>query len=100
MPRFDDPDPDVMPCADALVAGTVALMTTWADPCSHSRLAPREQRALIARKVVSNLYFLRQHPALCPELRQVMAMAHERWSALAQSAQEPLADEPPAVRLH
>ena len=30
----NDPTEDMtLPCAQALVAGTVALMTVWADPC-------------------------------------------------------------------
>lgn len=80
------PDPDLhdlpCPCAEALVAGTVALMTTWADPCGHARLAPEAQRALVARKIVSNLDLLRRHPALSSGLRQVMALAHQRWVGL------------------
>jgi hypothetical protein len=90
---FDDTP--CAPCAEALVAGTVALMTTWADPCRHARLDAAEQRALIARKIVSNLYFLREHPALSCGLRQVMGMAHERWVALA--VQQPSASQPSPV---
>jgi hypothetical protein len=73
-----------MPCAEALVAGTVALMTTWADPCPQARLDAVQQRALMARQVVSNLALLSRHPALSPELRQVMAMARDRWAGLSE----------------
>lgn len=83
-------------CAEALVAGTVALMTTWADPCPRSSLEPARQRALMARKIVSNLFFLSRHPALSAELRQVMAMAHERWAGLTRRADQGRVVEPPA----
>jgi hypothetical protein len=104
MRHLDDPaDEDFAPCADALVAGTVALMTTYADPCPASSMDADEQRALAARKIVSNLYFLRQHPGLCADLRQVMAMAHERWVALARRAgasQDGIVNSAAARQLH
>lgn len=68
-----------LPCVEAVVAGTVALMTAWAAPCPNAALDAGAQRALLAHKVVSNLLVLRQHPALSPALRQVMANAHRRW---------------------
>ncbi len=78
------PHDDLPPaCAKALIAGTVALMTIWADPCVQGRLGVERQRELLARKVVSNLFLLQRHPALGPELRQVMAYAHKRWQQLA-----------------
>lgn len=80
--REDDALP--LPSLESLVAGTVALMTTWANPCPDARISPAAQRSLLARKVVSNLFFLRNHPCASPELRQVMANAHERWVDLAR----------------
>ena len=47
MPFNEEPDTSELPCAEALVAGTVALMTTWADPCPHCTLPTAEQRALV-----------------------------------------------------
>jgi hypothetical protein len=93
----DAPDADDLPSIDALIAGTVALMTAWADPCPHARLAPADLRQLLARKVVSNLFFLQHHPLLSPPLRQSLAQAHARWVALAH-ADQPQADEPYAFR--
>jgi hypothetical protein len=72
------------PCAAALVAGTLALMTTWAD--SGAGPTADDRRRVLARKVVSNLFFLSQHPGLMPALRQVAAKTHERWVPLAQGA--------------
>lgn len=85
--RLADDDSDLrMPSLEALVAGTVALMTTWADPCPEARVGTAEQRRLLARKVVSNLFFLQNHPCASPALRQVMVNAHQRWVVLAQEA--------------
>lgn len=74
-----------LPCADALVAGTVALMTAWAAPCTTCPLAVDQQRYLLSRKLLGNLLLLQQHPALSPGLRQVMAQARERWLEVATS---------------
>lgn len=76
--------PSDVPDLDTLVAGTVALMTAWAAPCPKARLAPADLQRLLARKVVSNLFFLMQHPQARPALRQSLAQAHARWVGLAQ----------------
>lgn len=73
-----------VPSLEALVAGTMALMTAWASPCPDARIGLEPQRSLLARKVVSNLYFLQHHPCASPALRQVMANAHQRWVVLSQ----------------
>ncbi len=83
----DVPQDDALPSIDALMAGTVALMTAFADPCPQARLAPADLRRVLARKVVSNLFFLQHHPGVCPELRQSLAQAHARWVGLAHPAQ-------------
>jgi hypothetical protein len=74
------------PCLEALVAGTFALMTCWAAPTADAKLPSQRQRTLMARKVVANLFFLKNHPHASPGLRQVMARAHERWVMLIESA--------------
>lgn len=94
----DAPEADALPSIDALVAGTVALMTTWADPCPHARLDPSDLRRLIARKVVSNLFFLQNHPQVRPELRLSLAQAHARWVGLAHEAQACAAGTPVSAR--
>ena len=72
-PRDDE---YVMPCAEAMLAGTLALVTGHAE-CDCPR-----QRDLMARKVRSNLYFLAQHPGLSPEFRTVAQRMHDHWDRL------------------
>lgn len=97
-----------LPCAQALVAGTTALMTAWAlpepadepeadadpaadagarDDAGQAALALDARRQRLARQIVSNLFFLREHPQLSPALRQVMAQAHARWVLLCGGTQ-------------
>jgi hypothetical protein len=78
-----DRDPGAaLPCAGGLLAGTLALMTCCAEP--EHRAAP--QRALMARKIVSNLYFLREHPDLPLGLRLVITRLHARWCEVTRGA--------------
>lgn len=70
------------PCLEALLAGTFALMTCWASPAARDPVATNSQRQLMARKIVSNLFFLKSHPHASPGLRQVMTRAHARWVPL------------------
>ncbi|MEJ8847269.1 hypothetical protein [Variovorax rhizosphaerae] len=95
----ESPDDDVhdAPCACALVARAVTLMTEWAGPSPGHAGQPEAYRALLARQVMSDLYFLRSHPGLSPHLREAMAHAHQRWIALARptsiAAQDTVMDE-------
>lgn len=81
---FDDARPSQLPCVGGLLAGTLALMTTWAAPEPDARIGAEQQRSLIARKLVSNLGLLRNHPEIGPALQQVIGRVHERWSRLPQ----------------
>lgn len=89
MPAFPPEDEPAYPCVQGLIAANVALMTAYANPATDARFSTEAQRRLLARKVVSNLFFLREHPLLSPGLRQVMANAHQHWAELAQAAPEP-----------
>ncbi len=73
-----------LPCVGGLIAGTLALMTCWAAPERSACASEEQQRWLMARKIASNLYFLREHPDVAPGLRQVIGKVHERWVRLAQ----------------
>lgn len=72
------------PCLEALLAGTFALMTCWATPSEEGQMAAQPQKELMARKIVSNLFFLKEHPHASPGMQQVMARAHARWVPLAR----------------
>jgi hypothetical protein len=79
----DDTDEPTLPCAGGLLAGTLALMTCWAAPEPTRHASKEEQRALMARKIASNLFFLREHPDIAPGMRQVIGKVHQRWLLLA-----------------
>lgn len=81
-----DRDDDQLPCIETLIAATVSLMTCWADPAASPRADSSVQRRLLAKKIVSNLFFLRHHPDASPALRLVMGNAHAHWVALLQGA--------------
>lgn len=105
MEHADDDSDLPLPSLDGLVAGTVALMTAWAAPCPDARLDAPAQRSLLARKVVSNLFFLQHHPQASEPLRRVMANAHAHWVALARGGETASAAcaavaAEPTARLH
>jgi hypothetical protein len=83
--HFED-DTAPRPCASGLLAGTLALMTCWAAPEPEAKVDAQQQRSLMARKVVSNLFFLRNHPDIGPGLQQVVGRLHQRWVLIANDA--------------
>ena len=119
-----DPDPHdaghgaLQPSLDALIGGTLALMTAWTDAAPCGQVGPAGQagqagqaapalpaahrQSLVARKIVSNLFFMQHHPLLAAPLRQVVARARQRWLALAHPGQADAAMDcsSRALRLH
>lgn len=82
--RMNDPlNEPPAPSMEALVAGTFALMTSWANPNPVARVSVEKQRDLIARKIVSNLFFLQNHPDATDRLRCVLSFTHEKWMSIA-----------------
>ena len=78
----DDADEEyVMPCAEALMAGTLALMT------GHARCGCDQHRDMMARKAVMNLHTLSAHPSISQGLRAVAKKVREQWLELIQSGQ-------------
>lgn len=78
----------------ALLAGSLALMTAFAqsrcDGC----------RAQIARKIISKLFMLSQHPMAAPGFK-VMAMGlHGNWVQQLQQLQAQAEETPPAPGLN
>ena len=63
MHHADDDAAQALPCMEAMVAGTLSLMTAWADPNPDAAVDLDAQRQLIARKIVSNLFFPSAPPA-------------------------------------
>lgn len=77
MNHFPDHDHGVdaydMPCVQALIAGTLALMT------GHAQSACAGQRALMAAKTASNLCLLAQHPVVSPDFKSVVLRLRGKW---------------------
>ena len=92
--HIEDDDAPALPCAGGLLAGTLALMTCWAQPEPDAAIDGAQQRALMARKIVSNLFLLREHPDLPPGLRLVATRLHARWGAIAERSPEPPREAP------
>jgi hypothetical protein len=75
-----------LPCAQALLAGTLALMSAYAAPLAGATSATDAAcRTQMARKIVENLCFLREHPGLATPMRSVVTKLHVHWSTLADS---------------
>ena len=62
-----------MPCVEALLAGTLALMT------AHAQSGNDSHRPLMARKVATNIQVLAQHPSLSLSFRTMLARLQARW---------------------
>lgn len=86
MHPVDDDTGCGLPCIETLVAGTLSLMTAWANPNPGAAVGIDTQRQLIARKIVSNLFFLQHHPHASASLRQVMTHVHGQWVGVATRA--------------
>ncbi len=90
-------DVDVeLPCIDGLLAGTLALMTGYAEhQCEQGKA---DSRHLMAKKVVSNLFFLTTHPQIPTAFAAVLRNLQSHWHTLsalggleAQQAQRQIA---------
>lgn len=69
------------PCAEALMAGTLALMTAHAPPCCT------QHRQQVAARVASNLVLLSQHPLMSPGFHAVAWKLHAQWVLQTQAGQ-------------
>jgi hypothetical protein len=68
-------------------------MTAHATPEPHSLVDAPTLRRLMARKIVSNLFFLQHHPDAPPPLRAVAAQLHARWVRLLGGADDDEGDD-------
>ncbi len=92
-PSTDD-DGVALPSAEALLAGTLALMTGVIERAALAQpLAAHGQSLMMSAKVRSNLFFLVEHPHLSAPFRATIARLQAHWDRLAQ----PAAPEGPAV---
>ena len=62
-----------LPCAEALLAGTLALMTGYVQACCDSH------REAMGRKIVSNLQLLGQAEVFTPHFRTMLCSLQGRW---------------------
>ena len=69
-------DEYTMPCAQAMVAGTLALMT------GHARCGCAQHRDMMGSKAAYNLGQLAQHPAMSEGFREVAFKLHTQWVEL------------------
>lgn len=78
-----DTDTPQTPCPLGMIAATVALMTRYVDPArGQTHAGPCDIHPLLAKKIVSNLFFLQHHPDLPPAFGRVMAQAHAQWRSM------------------
>lgn len=83
-PPHDDSAGDeeyLLPSVDALMAGTFALMTGYAQAGPDC-----PNRGLIVRKLVSNLFFLANHPQVAPPMRCMLGNLRTRWQILLEDS--------------
>ena len=68
-----------LPCAEALLAGTLALMTGYVQACCDSH------RDAMGRKIAANLQMLADAQGFTPHFRTVVWSLQTRWAQQAQS---------------
>ncbi len=89
-PSSADTEEYSLPCAEALLAGTLALMTGYAQGSSDSH------RDAMGRKIVANLQNLSQLDALTPHFRTMLWNLQVRWAT--QAVKQAAAQEDEEVR--
>jgi len=75
-----------LPCAEALLAGTLALMTGHAQACCENH------RGLMNRKIVAQLGLLAEHPVLSPAFRTALWNLRTHWQILLERGHPPAPD--------
>ncbi len=69
-----------LPCVEALLAGTLALMTAHTQACCDSH------KQAVGQKVVANLFYLAQHPLLTPAFHTMPWNLRTRWELEMENA--------------
>lgn len=83
-PHQQQVDEYELPCAEALLAGTLALMTAYAQNCCG------ERRGLLAGKIAANLSSLGRHAGLSDPFRASVGKLHTQWVRMSPGTGEPL----------
>ena len=73
-----------LPCAEAILAGTLALMT------GHAQSRCDVQRHCMAQKIGSNLGKLAEHPELSQQFRMALSKLRTHWQVLMDQGQAPV----------
>ncbi len=84
-----------LPCAEAMLAGTLALMTGYGQSPSNC-----PNRPLLAAKLVSNLIRLSHNPVFTAPMRVMLANLTTRWQIEVENACAQNAPAQPKVLWH
>lgn len=80
-PAFEPHEQEyLLPSADALLAGTLALMT------GHAQSHDPQLRDLLAFKIHAHLLRLQNEPRLSPPFRQIVQRLHSAWARMGEPA--------------
>jgi hypothetical protein len=71
-----------LPCIEAVLAGTLALMTGYSQAL-QAELCP-QRRIGLGQKIGDNLALLADHPQLSPGFRQVLLGLQRRWHLMSE----------------
>jgi hypothetical protein len=94
LPAVADDEGVTLPSAEALLAGTLALMTGVIERAALAQpLTAHGQSLMMSAKVRANLSRLTEHPHLSAPFRATLARLQAHWERLAL----PAAAEVPAV---
>jgi len=88
MPHHREIEEHELPCIEAVLAGTLALMTGYSQALQAA--THPEQRLLMGRKITRQLELLAEHTQLSCGFRQVLGNLSQRWqlmSACTEAAQ-------------
>jgi hypothetical protein len=97
LPAVADDDGVALPSAEALLAGTLALMTGVIERAALAQpLAAHGQSLMMSAKVRANLFRLTEHPHLSAPFRATLVRLQAHWERLALPAapEAPAAAEP------
>ena len=75
-----------LPCVEAILAGSLALMT------GHAQATCARQRQALGAKIASNIGLLAEHPHLSAAFRQALSQLRVHWERLQESPCSPQTD--------